>query len=847
MLSVMLDGRPVSAQGSLVDQPQSTKTYRLTIQRPDGFEANLGSANVRVTVPRNVTISNNSQQALFRQAIATPKTVVRIQDHVDLDLSGYESLVIADGVHILGGRTSTNPGPRLFTTTSPKILLETDFSNNADNIRISGIRLYGGEMGIVSKDTPGSTGIVIYSSINVEIDNNEIYGWQGTGVTVRDPRQRLSMQNATAVRIHDNYIHHNRHKRREGYGVVTYDGAYTLIERNVLDFNRHALASDGENGTGYLAYRNLVLPGGGENTWLTDTHMFDVHGTESCGGKSQYCGPAGEYFDFRYNTIAYNDGTSIKVRGKPAVRADASWNVFSLSRDWEGPTPLIEPGAFYQTEGNNLNRSNNDFGVSFPELRLGVSLPGLCDFDADGRKDNFLATGATWWYRSTQGWFYLNTSRTKLADLDLSDFNHDGRCDVRTKSDGVIFSGGRTAPPARIDLLWKSTGTALSRVWQVRNGTVQRDYVSGNYSTGWNLAGSADFNADGITDSVLRGPNGEVAVQAVNHLGELVPDIGSLQDLRGTLPKTTTLAATGDLNGDGRADIVWRHQDGQIELWPAGQKDNAATINQGDDPTIIVGGAWRIKGAGDFNLDGRSDLLWADDDGRLSIWYMDGHHVSATYDLPPPQTQDPFKWVYQGVGDFNADGRSDILVRRPDNGALKIIWLHGTHPSASYPNFQNNPSLLAGMDWKVVGIADANADGRSDIVWHHQGGNVAIWLMNGGSYAADIYPTSPDLPLGTAYQIAAVRQVFQYGTGVVLPDVPPGNVTVPNVKGRTAAQAQADLTAVGLKAGTIKPVVDKTCNSIGKITTQSPTAYTPAPRGSTINLTVGSKPTTPCP
>lgn len=69
-------------------------------------------------------------------------------------------------------------------------MLQTDFYNNADNIRISGIRLDGADMGIASDGTPGSTGIVIYSSVNVEIDNNEIYGWHGTAVTIRDPRQR---------------------------------------------------------------------------------------------------------------------------------------------------------------------------------------------------------------------------------------------------------------------------------------------------------------------------------------------------------------------------------------------------------------------------------------------------------------------------------------------------------------------------------------------------------------------------------------------------------------------------------------------------------------------------------
>lgn len=41
------------------------------------------------------------------------------------------------------------------------------------------------------------------------------------------------------------------------------DGAYVLIERNVFDWNRHSIAGDGKMGTGYLAYRNLILTNGG--------------------------------------------------------------------------------------------------------------------------------------------------------------------------------------------------------------------------------------------------------------------------------------------------------------------------------------------------------------------------------------------------------------------------------------------------------------------------------------------------------------------------------------------------------------------------------------------------------
>ena len=85
------------------------------------------------------------------------------------------------------------------------------------------------------------------------------------------------------MRVHDNYIHHNQQYRR-GLRGSRDEGAYALIEKNVFDYNRHAIKSAGDPGTGYYAHRNLVLAHGGLNYGgrSINTHQFDVHGTRSC-------------------------------------------------------------------------------------------------------------------------------------------------------------------------------------------------------------------------------------------------------------------------------------------------------------------------------------------------------------------------------------------------------------------------------------------------------------------------------------------------------------------------------------------------------------------------------------
>ncbi len=42
------------------------------------------------------------------------------------------------------------------------------------------------------------------------------------------------------------------------------------------------------------------------------------------------------------------------------------------------------------------------------------------------------------------------------------------------------------------------------------------------------------------------------------------------------------------------------------------------------------------------------------------------------------------------------------------------------------------PGIVSGMKWKIVSTGDFNGDGKSDILWRHSStGKVIIWLMGG--------------------------------------------------------------------------------------------------------------------
>ena len=65
-----------------------------------------------------------------------------------------------------------------------------------------------------------------------------------------------------------------------------------------------------------------------------------------------------------------------------------------------------------------------------------------------------------------------------------------------------------------------------------------------------------------------------------------------------------TATHTPDIDGDGRADILWQHTDGTVALWTM----NGATMTSGSG-LLGAGTGWSATRTGDFDGDGKADLL----------------------------------------------------------------------------------------------------------------------------------------------------------------------------------------------------------------------------------------------
>jgi hypothetical protein len=177
----------------------------------------------------------------------------------------------------------------------------------------------------------------------------------------------------------------------------------------------------------------------------------------------------------------------------------------------------------------------------------------------------------------------------------------------------------------------------------------------------------------------------------------------------------STANVLNDFDGDGRSDILWRNDNGTVHIWEMNGFQVQAANNVAAPPNT-----WHIAGTGDFDADGRDDILWRHDDGTVGIWELNGFQILAANNVAAP----PNDWHIESTGDFDGDGRGDILWRH-DNGTVGMWELNGFQIQAA-----NNVGA-AGNTWHITGTGDFNGDGRGDVLWRHDNGTVGIWELNG--------------------------------------------------------------------------------------------------------------------
>jgi len=276
------------------------------------------------------------------------------------------------------------------------------------------------------------------------------------------------------------------------------------------------------------------------------------------------------------------------------------------------------------------------------------------------------------------------------------------------------------------DILWRDTGGEVA-AWLMNGGTVSQSAGISTLPSSFSIIGQHDFNGDGNADVLWRDASGNVSMWFMN--GTAVSSAAGV----GNLTSNWTLYGTADLNGDGKGDLLWRDSNtGTVAVWFMNGATVASTAVFGALPST-----WTILG------DANGEILWRDTAGDIALWGVQNGHVTSSSGLGTVTSN----FVVQGVGDFNGDGKIDILWRDTNSGTLSIWFTNGTQV-ASAAVVSTLPS-----NWSVAQVGDYDGDGKSDILLLDSAGDLAAWLMNGAAVSSSVGIGN----VGTTWQVQNVN------------------------------------------------------------------------------------------
>ncbi|TWP51304.1 VCBS repeat-containing protein [Lentzea tibetensis] len=253
----------------------------------------------------------------------------------------------------------------------------------------------------------------------------------------------------------------------------------------------------------------------------------------------------------------------------------------------------------------------------------------------------------------------------------------------------------------------------------------------------------SDVNSDGFGDLVAVDANGELfGYNNASLVSEnRVPFTSETWRVRGSDWSGVTKLASGDVTGDGFADLVAVEGNALIVY------ANGARVNPGGMP--FAGVTWRYEGdwsgvrqlaVSDVTGDGFGDLVLVDAGGALVV-YANGSKVNPQ---GRPFSSETWRiggnWSgvrHLGVADLNRDGFGD-LVAVDANGEL-FGYNNASLVSENRVPFTSETWRIRGGDWsgtRQLTVMDASGDGYADVVAVEADGSLSVYangsLVNPG-------------------------------------------------------------------------------------------------------------------
>lgn len=247
----------------------------------------------------------------------------------------------------------------------------------------------------------------------------------------------------------------------------------------------------------------------------------------------------------------------------------------------------------------------------------------------------------------------------------------------------------------------------------VLSGTVS---VSGGAAVRRDLVGS-----DGIGDLLVMDTAGLVSLYRGTGTGAVSARIAGTG---AKFPTTSVFVPTGDVNGDRCSDVYVRVGD-QLRAYRAA----CGTVLSASSPYALVGTGWGgydvLTSSGDVNGDGFADLI-ARQASTGDVYFYGGtadHRLKSRVRIG--SNWKLYKKIV-GAGDLNGDERGDLL----GVDAAGVLWrYYGTATGGV------TARVKVGGGWggypTLVGVGDLSGDGRADLVARDTAGRLYAYKGTG--------------------------------------------------------------------------------------------------------------------
>lgn len=252
---------------------------------------------------------------------------------------------------------------------------------------------------------------------------------------------------------------------------------------------------------------------------------------------------------------------------------------------------------------------------------------------------------------------------------------------------------------------------------------------------------TGDLNGDGRPDLLARKPDGTLWFYAGKGNGTFAAPI-SVSVGWGAF---TVILGNADFNGDGKPDILARDFAGNLWFFAGtGTTGVGGEGASGLRSGVIVSTGWNafssIISPGDMNKDGKADLLAVDASGNLDFFAGIGNTGASGYGSSGLQSSvavssgwNGFDYI-TGAGDLNGDGYSDLIARTP-GGNLYYFPGNGTtgRSGAGSSGLTAGGQIGAGWDGydAIIGPGDVTSDGKPDILARGSNGNLVLYQGTG--------------------------------------------------------------------------------------------------------------------